>query len=87
MDGIEDLEGDRGARLAVCAIVGGRKWAAGDATQGGGLADGLAAGGSSLSNLPQKGPEGESKGPATATGMWAIVALGEKVKGNPAFEE
>ncbi len=51
------------------------------------MADGLAAGGTGLGDLPKEGPEGESESPPAASGVGALVAWSEEVVGDPAFEE
>ena len=40
-----------------------------------------------MGDLPEKGPEGQVQRPVAATGVGALVALGEEVGGDPAFEE
>src|SRR5438552_13900877 len=60
---------------------------AGDAAQGLGLADGLAAGGPRLAHLPEEGPKDQAQVPVPVAGVLALVLLGQAPARNPGSKE
>jgi hypothetical protein len=58
-----------------------------DAAEIGGLANGFAAGGAGLSDLPEEGPEGQAQRSGAGAGVRAFILLAEEVMGKPALEE
>ena len=90
MDLLQSLQRQLAASYAIGTGVIGRSFAAGRRRQGLSLADGFAAGGADLSDLPQECPEDQAKVPQAVARMGPVVLLGQSkardVVGQEGFE-
>jgi hypothetical protein len=87
VDVIQTFEGELAAGLAIgTGFVGGLRTFL-ELAEVAGLDNGLAAGSTSLGDLPQEGPEDQAKVPATVAGVGTFVLLGQTGVGNPRFKE
>src|SRR5205085_7970243 len=81
------IGGDRAPRLAIRAGGVWRQAAAVGQTDRLGLADGFAAGGARLTDLPEESPEDQTQIPAAVAGMLMLVLLGQVTTGNKSSEQ
>src|SRR5438034_7518652 len=87
MDFLQALQRQNASGLAIGAVFIGWETVAFGAAESLGLADGFAARGPSLTDLPEEGPEDQTQIPASVAGMLPLILLGQAPAGNPGGKE
>jgi hypothetical protein len=83
MNGLQPVNGELGPGDTIGSGIIGRDRFVVRGAKSDGLTDGVATGGTGLSDLPKEGPKDKVKGPAAGSGEGLFILLGEAVSGDP----